>query len=261
MSLPKVSLIFVTCRKENQRLLDTALASANYLHYPKEQLDLHVVSGNGFEASLAAYEGRIIGHFRPDRIHYAEAINYGISFTDNDTEYYWILNDDVILTPDSLFNMVEASKMFDMVLNPISNCDNQALYVLPGIGYVKDGQLVQKTKRFYKYEEWQPEFQDLMKASSLYPPGLLKLPFCPSYATLVSKKVWDKVGGYDGKFLTGQEDLDFSKRAAKLNIPSLACLNALVWHYGNQTAEHTLTDEIRQANINYYKEKHGEMPV
>ena len=117
-------------------------------------------------------------------------------------------------------------------------------------------------KRFYRYDDLQIETLNSIKNSySIYPKGLIIQDFVAFYATLIPKKVWDIVGTLDPKFKTGQDDLDYCKRAKKCNIGSFVALSSFVFHFGGVTADEVLNWDIRMANINYFTQKWGEKPI
>jgi GT2 family glycosyltransferase len=253
----KVSIVIPTyfINEDSQKYLDLCLESVENLNYPKYLLDIIVVS-----SGVKPHVRPIYRHYHSDeRMHFPKAANYGIKQAKPDSDLYFILNDDTCCTTDSLKNMVELLGNNRMILNPISNCDNTVRYGLI-LGYTKDGVFKEVRNRFYRLSDFKGDHEALMKCGSIYPYGLIAQEWIAFYATLIPKSVWFEVGGLDENYLTGQDDLDFSNRCKKLNIPRGVVLNALIWHFGGVTATTALDTETRLKNINYYKNKWGRLP-
>jgi GT2 family glycosyltransferase len=253
----KVSIIIPTyfINEDSQKYLDLCLESIENLNYPKYLLDIIVVS-SGIKPVVRS----IYRHIHSDeRMHFPKAANLGIKNAKADSELYFILNDDTCCTTNSLKNMVEMMGKNRMILNPISNCDNTVRYGLV-MGYVKDGQFQEVRNRFYRLADFKGDQRLLMRTESIYPHGMIAQEWVAFYATLIPKSVWLEVGGLDENYLTGQDDLDFSMRCKKLNIPRGVVLNALIWHFGGVTSSEALDTETRIKNINYYKGKWGRLP-
>lgn len=255
--MSKVSIICATYLKENDRYLKLAIESIKNQSYTN--YELIVVSSGSHIPELPDWVKQL---HHTDQHHYPEAINSGVKLADPQSKYYLIINDDVILTKNALKNMVEVAQDNDIILNPISNCDNYAKYNLM-FGYFKGYKTSDFTplpKRFYRYDDLYGQFEHMMNAESIYPPGIIAQDFVAFYATLFPKKTWDKLGGLDPEFKTGADDVDCSYRAKALKIPCAFALNALIWHFGGTTADIALTPEIRRTNIEYFTKKWGQLP-
>lgn len=251
----KVTIVCATYLKENDKYLRVAIESVKNQNYDNYEMIL-VSSGSHVPENIPKWITHI--HHQTQH-HYPEAINSGVKLADPESKYYLIINDDVILTKDAVTNLVHSAGDNQIILNPISNCDNMFKYNL-AMGYKKDGDFVILNKRFYRYDDLKDQFDDLMNASSIYPWGIIGQDFVCFYATLFPKKVWDKLGGLDPQFKTGQDDVDCSLRAKQMNIPCGIVLNSLIWHYGGATADLALTPEIRRENIEYFSKKWGKLP-
>lgn len=256
---PKVSLIVVTYLEKNQRYLDLCLRSIENLDYPKDSFETIVVSSGAYVPKIPDCAKQV--HNIND-MHYPEAINFGAENTSLDSKHLLLLNDDTLLTKDSLKNLVHQVGDAECIVGPTSNCDNHFKYHL-ALGYRKpdSNNLIQLDKRFYRYDDWAPIADELMNAESIYPSGFISQEFVCFYATLIPRKVWDKIGPLDRNFKTGQDDLDYCLRAKENKIPVVIALHALIWHFGGTTADEVLTNSIRNENIEYYKKKWGFYPA
>lgn len=255
---PKVSIILVTYLAVNDKYLRVCLDAIDNLNYPKESLDV-VLTSSGEHKPENLPEWVTHNHL-PERHHFPEAVNSGVACAAKDSKYYMILNDDTIMTKNSLRNLVEVAGDNSIILGPISNCDNQFKYNL-FFGYHTKNGVKEMPRRFYRYDDLKDHFDDLMNAQSAYNRGIISQDYLCFYATLIPKKVWERVGEMDPKFKTGQDDLDYSQRAKDLGVPCAVVLDSLIWHFGGATADLALTDEIRKTNIEYFVQKWGRLPV
>lgn len=256
MTQPKVSIIVTSYLPENKRYLDLCMRSIANLDYPRELLDVIVVTRPGY---APMYDDAVT--IAPDREEFgcAESVNFGISWASEDSKFIWTLNDDVIVTRDSLKNLVQLAADNEIILNPTSNCDNFGLYDLI-LGFMSNDSLVTVRDRSYTYEDLSAKAEHLMNAKSFYPQGLITQPHLFFYATLIPRRVIEKLGLFDEKFKTGQDDIDYSKRAKAQNVSMAIALNAVVWHFSGATANKTMSEDMRCRNLLYFKEKWGEFP-
>lgn len=252
-----ISLIIPVYLKGNQKYLDLVLDSIENLGYPKDQLEIIIVASGGFVPatnSIKSVKFKI--EYFLERKHYAEAINHGVSVASG--EYYFLLSDDVILTKNSLSNIVELSKANKdiSIIQGISNCDNTRKYQLM-MGFMDVTGFAAAIDISYDYEDLKPYAKELMDAKSIYPVGVIFNTFLCFYAVFIPKKVWDVVGTLDEKFENGQEDIDYCIRARKTEAPLLTTLNSVIWHFSGKTANTTVGQEMRDKNQVYFKEKWG----
>lgn len=251
----KVTIVCVTYLKENDKYLRLALESVKNQIFDDYELIL-VSSGDHVPQDIPKWVKHL--HHK-ERHHYPEAVNSGFKLADPSSQYFFMMNDDVILTKNSLKNLVMTAGENDILLNPISNCDNGSKYSLV-MGHQKHSEFNRLTQRFYRYDDLKDSFESLMSSDSIYPWGLILQDFICFYATLIPRKTWDKLGGLDPQFKTGQDDVDLSFRAKQMGIPAAFVLNSLIWHFGGATADLALTDEIRKSNIEYFSKKWGMLP-
>jgi GT2 family glycosyltransferase len=256
---PKVGIVVVTYSEKSQNYLDLCLRALARINYPISQMELVVISSGEYESKVnpSIFLKPITRHIHlKERHHYPEAVNFGVSQLSKDCLFYWLLNDDTIPTKDSLLNMVGAALGENVIVGPISNCDNGWRYHLLFL-IEHDGKPYEMNKRFYRYDEVEPYFEGLLNASSKYILGNLYQDFICFYSTIIPKKVWDEVGTLDPMFKTGQDDVDYSFRCLQKKIRPIIAMDALVWHFGGVTADHAIGKEIRDSNKVYFKQKWG----
>lgn len=246
VSAPRVSLIIPTYLSSNQRYLDLCLESIANLDYPKDRIETIIVSSGGFKPTPNNTVRFIL---RDERLHYAEAINLGVANAGEDTDYYFLLSDDIILTKDSLSNLIRTEWKQGVILGPISNCDNFRKYSLQfPLGL---------NKMQYRYESLIEIKTALMNATSLYPPGIWFQDVLCFYAVLIPKSIWETIGSLDETFKSGQEDVDYCLRAKDKKIAVAVDSSALIWHFSGVTADQTMNAEIRQTNLDEFEKKWG----
>lgn len=254
---PLVSIIITTWAPEQKRYLDLCVESVKNLNFPQDQLDITIIGRKGY---MPEYEGIHTkrpdedGHFYP-----ARGINYGMLAANPRSKYFLILNDDVILTKNSLANLVSAVGDHKIMANGISPCDNGIAYNLL-FGFQKDNEFIGMSTKQYRYDDLKGYFKELMNAESIYPQGIVRQGFLCIYATLIPRIAYEAIGDWDENFKTGQDDLDYSMRAHQKGFDTVSVLNSLIWHFSGVTVENTLNLKIRQDNVRYFRDKWGHMP-
>ncbi len=260
MNLPKVTVVVTTYSIKTQPYLDLCIESIRRLNYPKDKLDVILCCHKQQFHSYSKDYYKDIKVVSPIENEYgnSEGLNFGIQNASPDSEFYFILNDDVILTRNSLKNLVEKSSD-QSIMMPISPCDNYRHYSLC-MGFAHDGNFKILEKQFYRLPELKDFTDELIDAESIYPAGLLVMPMLCMFATLIPKKVWEKLGPLDENFKTGPDDIDYSIRANQAGIKLLVAIDSLVWHFGGVTADDSISVERRKKNLIYFKRKWGYFP-
>lgn len=248
----KASIVCATYLESNQKYLDLLIKSIRNLDFDKNELEVIIVSSGEYKPNT--YEFKNV--HSPFRLHFPSAINLGVEHASGDN--LLIVNDDVILTQHCLNAFYQFGSDREIILGPISNCDNYFKYHLPFL-YTHNNQYMSVDKRFYRYDDW-PHPEDMMNAHPLCGPGVWFQEYICFYTVFMSKKVWNKLGPLDHEYKTGQDDLDYCKRAKLEKIPVGIVSNALVWHFGGVASSQTLTTEERKFNIDKYFKKWNELP-
>ncbi len=248
MSQPKVSIIIPTRSVYTKLYLDLCIRSIRNLDYPQELLDIVISSPIGYVPLYS--DIRTVHHPDPAR-EFAEAVNYGVEQSDKQSSFILLLSDDVVMTKNSLKNMVKWVGDDCTIMNATSNCDNYWKYMLQFS--VGDRPVL---SRFLKLEDIDGHQLEMMNAESAYPPGMLITDTLCFYATLIPRATWEHLGQLDERFKTGYEDTDYSNRARAAGIPLLICLDAIIWHFGGITSSESVTDSMREANLKLYEEKY-----
>lgn len=242
MSLPKCGLVIATYLEQNQKYLDECLKSIKNLNYPKELLEIVIVSSGEYTPNSHGYRNI----HKQNQTHYPSAVNIGIASLET-AEYFFILNDDVILSKNSLINLVSSALKYpSAIMQPMSTCDNWWRYIF--------AMPLGLNNRFYRYEDLVGRFDEIQNIESKRD-GHIIADWVPLYATLISRRIWETVGCLDDNFKTGQDDLDYGFRAKAKGIVCLIDLSAFALHFGGVTADIALTKEIRDENVTYFEGK------
>jgi GT2 family glycosyltransferase len=245
----RVAIIITTWLEETKPQLDACIESIINLDYPQHLLDVILVGRKSYQPE---YPGVETIYPDSDDFGNSEGMNWGARYAlhqEEHPDFLMFLNDDVVLTKNSLANMVSTADNNSLILGPISNCDQ-------GIKYFLHLPQVPNQIRMPadEYSEWS---KMAMNYLSPYPPGVIFQSHLYFYAVLIPTHVWREVGEFEEKFKTGPDDIDYSKRARGKNIPIGVCLDALIWHASGVTADKTLTPQLREANAKAWREKHG----
>lgn len=252
----KVSIV-IPCyfhTEEVQNYLDLCIKSCKAQTYNDIEI---VVSSSGDKAPIVPEGVKLVHSF--ERLHFPKCVNQGVRATSPDSKYLFILNDDTCLTKTCTEEMVNTIGDGEMVANPLSNCDNMVRYNM-AVGFFRNDDFVPVPVRFMRLNQIVGDEDNFINSKSIYPRGTILQNWLAIYATMIPRKVWDKVGEIDENFKTGQDDLDWCLRAKKHNIPTVVAINALAWHFGGVTSSVVLDQKTRQHNFEYFIKKWGMRP-
>lgn len=247
----KITVIIPTYLDANKPYLDLAIESVRRQR-EKLDVDLIVVSSTKEKQVLPSWVNHI---HKEERTSFSKANNIGIKAADPNTKHFFFLNDDAIIPDNTLHYITTAAAENDVILNPMSNCDNYRAFVtsfaLPGnhgqwaiipqqlrIDYITNNGLVDAIFEFNKY---------IIPTNVLIPQHRVCF-----YGTLIPKKVIDKVGLFNEELIAGFEDEDYCVRARQHGINNFISLNCVLFHFSGTTADVVLTAEERRKDIETY---------
>lgn len=243
---PFVSIIVTAYLKESKPYLDLCMDSISHLDYPKESCEVIIVSPDHYRPM---YDNAVtVTPIKPSYWN-AHALNYGIECASDKAAYYLLLNDDVILTHNSLNNLVYASSFMGDRANlmPISN-DQQGKYFLPTPGGTGP----------YRIEQIK-NAEMLIESNSPYREGIIFYDTLCLYAHLLPRNIWNTVGSFD-ETMEGQIDIDYCMRIRQMGFLNGIALDSLIYHAGGVSADITMTARAREESIKTFKDKWGVEP-
>lgn len=238
MSKPKVSAIVITHLNENQEYLDLCLESLRR----QRDVDLEVIVASSCLEPSRVHDSVRLFHLE-STITGPQATNFAYSKTRPESQYIFHANDDLILSQDAIAEMCHAAQDNDVIVNPFSNCD---------MGWMYGGEIDLKNsagsrlavQRFMRL----PEVRGYEEAIITHPAGYriyLNFSQLCTYATLIPRKTWERLSGYNTRFIMGYADTDLSFRARKAGIPLMVCFSSFIFHFGGVTTSGNLKQEIR----------------
>lgn len=155
---------------------------------------------------------------------FAGALNTGLRMADKNTDYYCFLNNDTVVTPGWLDNMIKA---FDD--------DKEIGLVSPTFTGTSSRQSV--------------EWNDGREFDYIYD-SLRLMGVC----FLIPKPVMDKVGEWDERFgLGGEEDYDMCVRISNAGYTLCIARKSFIYHYGGASFKELYKGDLNQC-LNHAKE-------
>lgn len=247
-----VSVQIIHHENDSQKYLDWAIKSVAAQTYKDVEVLVMDSTVNG--AKVPEW----VRHVRTDRqMTGPQATKLGTIVAHKDTKYHLLCNDDVIMNKHAIEEMVFTAGDDPVVVNPFSNCDLGWLYWVPIELTNGSGGHFKVTERFNDYEDikgYEHSIITYPKPSRVY---LTQQQHC-MYATLVPKRVWDDLGGYDENLLMGYSDTDFCIRARHAGAQLVTAMSAFIWHYGGATTKHK--PRVRQEKDREYFKKKWNLP-
>lgn len=156
-----------------------------------------------------------------------------IGFVDNDSDIVFILNNDIILSPNWLESMIAYAK------------------ANPDVGIASSNVVGPPDLQFTSFEGWEVDAKERI-SDSTEEGGQ----FC---CFGVTKNAYRNIGHFDTNFkYTSYEDTDYVVRAYQAGIAVKINNNALAFHYGGVTQNKIVSDEgnsFQQHNKRYFEEK------
>lgn len=197
------------------------IKSVNNLNYP--QFDFLLIDNGSSDNTidfLANNYPEIKKIQTANNLGFSGGFNYGINYCEKqfqNIKYFFLLNDDIVLEPDSLRKMIEIAEKSDEIgiCSPIE-------YVYE----ISDKIISLGAKKFYPFLSIGVVVRDLSET---------KIPYYQVYsvnfsAVLIKAKTFTTIGYFDEDYFYGFEDFDFSLRAKRKGIKSVIVTEAKFWH-------------------------------
>jgi GT2 family glycosyltransferase len=171
---------------------------------------------------------------------YAGGNNFGIDYAlKNNFDYVLLINNDVLVDPEFLQNLVKATKK-----DPISILGPK-IYFAPGFEYHKD--------RYKKNEigrviwsaggviDWNNVYASNIGIDEVdngqFDNSNLKADFISGCCILVNTEIFRKIGKLDDDFFMYLEDVDFCQRAKKHGFSLNYVPKSIIWHVNSGSSQ------------------------
>lgn len=155
-----------------------------------------------------------------DNVGFAAGCNIGIHLAlTNDAEYVWLLNNDTIVTANSL--SVLSRYLHDNPLCQVATPQIR-LYDLPDRIWNCGGQL-----KWYGIRKY---FFVNKPVAALPKKKVINVSFVTGCAPLIRSSLLKSLGGFTEKFFFGEEDFEFCIRAKKAHAKMVCCLDSVIYH-------------------------------
>lgn len=254
--MPKCSIIIMHQLDCNQKYLELAYRGVREQTFT----DFELIVVSGAETRMREHpEGQYRTHWDPCLDTATKKIHWGI---ENSTgEFILLHSDDVVLSRDSLGEMVTASESVDCIMNPFSNSDCRSVYhadfgITKGTGPEKQSIQLIHDMNFETLAGWEDELLSFPLGRRIF----LPVPAVSFYCTMFRRSTWEKVGELDPLLEYRHNDQDFCIRAKDLGIPALVNFAPFAFHFGSRTLSHLATDEIKSRATAHFLAKHYQKP-
>lgn len=236
-----ISILLASYGPQSQRYLDLCFKSLKAQTFQDFEV-IHVSSGE-FKPSSQATQ-----HFHSnERLHYPSAVAKAYEHSNPANPFILFLNDDVILNKRCLFYMVNASALGNMIINPLSNCDDNGRFYLTETKF---------NKLQYRIDEMEQICDDVVTHEHEFPFLLFPMEIAHLYCSMIRRETYEAIGGIDTAYRTGFDDRDLSNRAKRVGANAMVFTKAYALHGSGVSADLHLTLDDRQFNQKYFMEKH-----
>ena len=213
---------------------DTTACLASLLQQTTKEWRAIVADNGSHDDSLAQLERWITDHKAEQQIRLLPLdTNYGFAKGNNlaidamrkePTDYYWILNNDTVVTPDCLERLVNY-----MALHPDVTAITPAirLYDQPDRLWNAGGRLVFGGRKYYGASQPATRFADKKE---------LPITFVTGCALLVRQETVSKAPLFTERFFFGEEDFDFSLRMQEEGKKMVCLPEAVIYHKVSATS-------------------------
>lgn len=187
-----------------------------------------------------------------NNLNFSAAVNEGLLQTN--APYVCIMNDDIIVTDGWLEPLLESIKNGIAICNPLSNCDKGFLHLYDfecegsNLGaqthILNNGRIKEKLTN----TEFEPVLLHNYKPD--LKPRQYTCEWVPFYCTLAKRETLNSVGLLDDSFNNGYEDVDYCRRAGKLQFQSGVNENSFVFHFGAISVSKFIEEQPEKHNKN-----------
>lgn len=214
----EVAVIILNWNRPDETL--QCLRSVERLEYPN--VTSLVVDNGSTDDSVAlirrAYPGVALLEAGENR-GYTGGNNLGIEYAlEGDASYIWLLNDDVLVAPDSLSILMEVALDEPLAgfLGPMVYMREEPRRILSAGCVLADG--------------WQPQHRGMGEMDRGQFDAVTEVDSLSGCSLLVSRQAIEAIGALDDDFYAYYEDVDWCYRGTQAGFRVLVAPQAIVWH-------------------------------
>lgn len=217
-ALPKIAIIILHWNSVRDTL--ACLDAVSRLEY--ERLQVIVVDNGSTDGSaemIRACHPQATLLSSAENLGYAGGNNFGMRYAlDHGADYFWLLNDDVLIAPDSLAVLISAAQANSAVgfLGPLVYLREEPQSILSAGGFIGSDHTA------YQRGLGEPDQGQYA--------GIQEVAFVSGCALMASREMVDRVGILDEDFFAYQEEIEWCYRARQAGFKVLFVSQAKAWH-------------------------------
>ncbi|HEB01512.1 MAG TPA: glycosyltransferase family 2 protein [Candidatus Portnoybacteria bacterium] len=237
MSNPKVTIIILNWNNWPDTL--KCLESIKKINYPNYQV---ILVDNGSEEKIEVENPKLKVIYNEENLGFTGGNNIGIKEAlDRQTDYILLLNNDTIVEPDFLKELVK-----------VGESDSRFGILGPQIYFFNQPQKIWFAGGKLNWLKTKGTHLDLGKVESGHPAPKPKIvDYITGCCLLVKSEVVKKIGLMDEKYFLYYEDTDWNLKAQKAGYLSVLVPQSKIWHKASQSAKEG------SANYIYYHSRNG----
>ncbi len=220
----------------------------NFITYKNWNLISEKIENNEFSFQIKEFKYPIILLNQEKNLGYAGGVNAGIKYAlkSNDFSYLWILNNDLILAPDSLGELINFAERLKKEGKKVGIIGSKLFYyhspqILQGVGG-KYNKYFALTKHIGGFEEDKEQ----------YDKDDIKIDYVVGVSMFVSREFIEDVGLMDERYFLYFEDLDWSERAKRKGYELKYCWKSKVYHKEGGSIGSSSKGEKKSKLADYY---------
>lgn len=245
---PTVSIIVTHHLIDNQKYLDLCLNSV--MKQVGVSFEVFCVS-SAERAPLVPNGVKLIHDTKLNNS--TKKIDYALHRTHPESKHFLLLSDDVMLTCNTLSQMVNIADQFPCIQNPACNGDVPGKYLAEYILRNQKGEVLHLATTLNREDisGWENLILDYPRSETL----LVPFNFVSFYCTLIPRQIWKEVGSLDPVLDLKNNDVDYCLRAAQKGYTSFVNFGAFCLHFGSKTLNVVKTKTDDQAADEYFATK------
>jgi len=250
---PLVTVIITHHLSDNEKYLTLCLESLMM----SEGVDFEAICLSDADTMPAVPEGvRLV--WNRDLSTATKKAHHGITLAHPGSKYFLFLSDDVMVSKHMLSEMVGATADLAIIMNPMSNNDNESHFFTNMAIPHPNGKVITLGHQM-DYEDLKGS-EHLIQNLAPRPPILIPVHYVCFYCTLIPRAVWNMVGQLDERLEVRHNDQDYCIRAKKHGVMSMVHLGVFALHFGSKTLPKVLKPGESEAASEHFYQKHPNQP-